>query len=139
MDLYFLWFFFPLPMLLHLGLSAVVQRVVGGSKGPNDTVVWTVAGFFSSCGIIGLSAFVLPFLFPVLRFCNTSLEVIEPFGWLALLGAVGLFFVLLQLSRTLERRTVLILASSSATVLCIGLFLRFFANLDADACKLNPS
>ena len=35
-------------------------------------------------------------------------------------------------------KAILILASSSAAVLCIGLFLRFFASLDTGACKLNP-
>jgi len=138
MDLYFLWFFFPLPIVLHFVLLPVVQRSVKGPKRPNETVVWSVAGFLTGCGFIGLSAFLIPFLFPLLRLCGSSLEVIEPFGWLALLGGVGLVFVLLQLSYTLERRTTLILASSSAAVLCLGLFLRFFANLDMGACRLNP-
>lgn len=138
MDLYFLWFFFPIPLFIHLFLLTFVQRLLKGPTQPNETGVWVASGFFTSCGVIGLSAFLLPFLFPLLRLCGSSLEVIEPFGWLALLGAVFLTFTLLQLSHTLERRTVLILASSSAAVLCIGLFLRFFANLDIEACKLNP-
>lgn len=138
MDLYFLWFFFPIPLFIHLFLLTFVQRSLKGPTQPNETGVWVASGFFTSCGVIGLSAFLLPFLFPLLRLCGSSLEVIEPFGWLALLGAVFLTFTLLQLSHTLERRTVLILASSSAAVLCIGLFLRFFANLDIEACKLNP-
>lgn len=138
MDLYFLWFFFPIPLFIHLFLLTFVQRSLKGPTQPNETGVWVASGFFTSCGVIGLSAFLLPFLFPLLRLCGSSLEVIEPFGWLALLGAVFLTFTLLQLSHTLERRTVLILASSSAAVLCIGLFLRVFANLDIEACKLNP-
>lgn len=138
MDLYFLWFFFPIPLFIHLFLLTFVQRSLKGPTQPNETGVWVASGFFTSCGVIGLSAFLLPFLFPLLRLCGSSLEVIEPFGWLALLGAVFLTFTLLQLSHTLERRTVLILASSSAAVLCIGLFLRVFANLDIEACRLNP-
>jgi|GEM_PF-1906157 len=138
MDLYFLWWFLPVPMYVHLWLVYRVQRLLGRPEEPGDNALWTGVGVITAGATVFVPSYLLSVFTSGLRLCGTALGAIEPFGWLAILSAVALPLTLVFIRPTSERRTALTRASICSSVLFTALFVRFAANLDMGACRLNP-